>query len=121
MRRPRIADLFCCAGVGGDGYADAGFEVVGVDSRAQPRYPYEFVKLDATVFQSGLYCDGQTVPASEICEHFQDLGLSVIVGDIGDVETREKLVGWGVVYGQGALFGQPRPVPVAAAAGTMAA
>lgn len=83
---------------------------------------FEFVKLDAAVFQAGLFCDGETVPASDICEHFQDLGLSVIVADIADAETRDRLVGWGVAYGQGALFGAPRPVPVATAVeSTMAA
>lgn len=28
---PRLLDLFCCEGGAGKGYADAGFEVVGVD------------------------------------------------------------------------------------------
>lgn len=31
MTRPRLLDLFCCAGIGGDGYAAAGFDVHGVD------------------------------------------------------------------------------------------
>ena len=29
--RLRLLDLFCCAGGAGRGYADAGFDVVGVD------------------------------------------------------------------------------------------
>ncbi len=93
-----------------------------MDFEALQALGFEFVKLDAAVFQAGLFCDGETVPASEICEHFQDLGLSVIVGDIADADTRDRLLGWGVVYGQGALFGAPRPVPVTTpGAGTMAA
>lgn len=103
-------------------FALQGVADLDMDFEALQALGFEFVKLDATVFQAGLFCDGETVPASDICEHFQDLGLSVIVADIADAETRDRLVGWGVVYGQGALFGPPRPVPVASpVADTMAA
>lgn len=47
MRRPRILDLFCKAGGAAKGYADAGWEVVGVDIEPQPNYPYAFHWCDA--------------------------------------------------------------------------
>lgn len=71
---------------------------------------FVFAKLDADVFLNGLPIGTTRVPASDICHHLAKAGLSLIVGKINDETARAKILGFGAVLGQGALFGAPRPV-----------
>lgn len=71
--RPRLLDLFCCAGGAAMGYHRAGFEVVGVDIAPQPNYPFEFVQGDALEFLAAHGREFDAVHASPPCQGYTAL------------------------------------------------
>ena len=47
MSKPKLLDLFCCAGGASVGYSRAGFDAYGIDNRLQKHYPFPFLLMDA--------------------------------------------------------------------------
>lgn len=68
MNRPRLLDLFCCAGGAGMGYHRAGFDVVGVDIDPQPNYPFEFVQADAIAYLAAHGHEYDAIHTSPPCQ-----------------------------------------------------
>jgi len=122
--KPRLLDLFCGAGGAAMGYARAGFEVVGVDIKPQPRYPFEFLQMDALEYLDAWprYQDGEpwqgsfdAIHASPPCQLFsayqranrrQGEHLNLIP------ETRELLRATGLPYVIENVEGAPLEDPV---------
>ncbi|MEU7278875.1 DNA methylase [Streptomyces sp. NPDC045431] len=87
--RPLLLDLFCCAGGAAMGYQRAGFDVVGVDIRPRPNYPFTFVQADALKYLAALIASGEItryafVHSSPPCQ----AGCALTVGT-------NRAMGWG--------------------------
>nr|WP_246460771.1 DNA methylase [Streptomyces himalayensis] len=79
--RPRLLDLFSCAGGAAVGYARAGFVVDGVDIADRPNYPFPYHRGDALERLAALVLSGDIeryafVHASPPCQH----GCALTVG-----------------------------------------
>ena len=111
---PLLLDLYCCEGGAAKGYADAGFEVIGVDISPQPNYPFRFIQADALdVLRYGLVGAGlpedidhriDAIHASPPCQFHLNLGaVNRKMGRAFDHvdligETRELLESTGLPY-----------------------
>jgi DNA (cytosine-5)-methyltransferase 1 len=71
--RPKLLDLFCCAGGAAMGYHRAGFEVVGVDIVDRPNFPFKFIKHDALDLSLGYMASFDAIHASPPCQSYSDL------------------------------------------------
>ena len=71
MSKPRLLDLFSGAGGCAKGYMEAGFYIIGVDIKPQPRYcGDEFIQADALTFP----LDGfDVIHASPVCKGYTEL------------------------------------------------
>lgn len=107
--KPRLLDLFCGAGGCSVGYHRAGFEVVGVDIKPQPRYPFTFIQGDALetlksigerfdVIHASPPCQGYSISRNNGCH--KDAPL--LIGD-----SRERLVETGKPFVIENVIGAP--------------
>ena len=68
----KLLDLFCCEGGAAQGYADAGFEVTGVDLQGKyaKRYPFRFIQGDAIEYLKNHGHEYDVIHASPPCQAY---------------------------------------------------
>jgi hypothetical protein len=81
VSRPRLLDLFSCAGGAAVGYHRAGFAVDGCDIADRPNYPFPYHRGDALAYLADLIESGEIrryvfVHVSPPCQH----GCALTVG-----------------------------------------
>ena len=98
--KPRLLDAFCGAGGCAMGYHRAGFEVVGVDIKPQPRFPFEFHQGDALEFIRQHGHEFDVIHASPPCQAFTALRTMPNAKQHDDLltPTRELLIELGKPY-----------------------
>lgn len=127
MSKPRILDLFCCEGGAGFGYAQAGFEVVGVDldPKFAKRYPFEFHAGDALQYLAEHWQEFDAVHASPPCQAYsitrhghnkkhpelieptrqllQEIGLPYVIENVVGAPLENPVMLCGRMFGLGAI------------------
>lgn len=99
MRRPWLLDLFCGAGGAAMGFSRTGFEIIGVDNKPQPHYPFPFVQADAVAYAAANLDQFDAVHASPPCQAYSDLALQSKLTYPQLIEpTRKVLEDSGVPY-----------------------
>lgn len=68
----KLLDLFCCEGGAAQGYADADFEVTGVDLQGKfaKRYPFTFIQADAIEYLKNHGHEYDVIHASPPCQAY---------------------------------------------------
>lgn len=107
----KAIDLFCGAGGASMGLHRVGFEVVGVDNRPQPRYPFEFRLGDALEADLSGF---DFVWASPPCQAHSALKSMPNAKHHEDLipATRDKLKAWGGPWIIENVMGAPLNDPV---------
>lgn len=67
---PTLLDLYCGAGGSAVGYHRAGFDIIGVDNRPQPNYPFQFIQADALEYLANHHRQFDAVNASPPCQAY---------------------------------------------------
>lgn len=87
-------------------------EHLNIDFVALAQRGFAFVKLDASVLLSGMPSAQRFVPSQDVCRQIAGAGLTLIADAVNDDAMRARLFGFGVLFGQGQLFGGARMVSV---------
>jgi DNA (cytosine-5)-methyltransferase 1 len=106
-----LLDLFCGAGGAAVGYHRAGFEVVGVDHRPQPHYPFEFHQDDALSYPLKGFDVIHASPPCQAHTALRSMPTAKVHADLLPA-TRARLQKWGGMYVIENVVGAPMTNPL---------
>jgi cyclic-di-GMP phosphodiesterase TipF (flagellum assembly factor) len=97
-------------GAAGFGFAITSITTLDMDFQGLAARGFVIARLDADTFLNGLPAEGMRIPPGDICRHFAACELALVVGRIDDDQQLARIFGFGVLFGQGQVFGGPRAV-----------
>jgi len=105
----KLLDLYCGAGGAAMGYHRAGFdEIVGVDIKPQPNYPFTFIQGDALAYAAAHGHEFDAIHASPPCQAYVDHNMHRETKHPKLIEpTIEALEATGKPYVVENVLGQP--------------
>lgn len=82
---------------------------------------FAFLRLDAGALLNGLPARDRFLGPDELCRHLAGAGMTLVADTIDDEAIRARVFGFGILFGQGRLFGGARqikldPLPPASSA-----
>lgn len=83
---------------------------VAMDFAALAQRGFAFLRLEANALMHGLPARDRFIEADELCRYLAGAGMTLVADTIDDEAIRARVFGFGVLFGQGRLFGGARQV-----------
>lgn len=83
---------------------------VAMDFSALAERGFAFLRLEAGALMHGLPARDRFIEAEELCKYLAGAGMTLVADTIDDEAIRARVFGFGVLFGQGRLFGGARQV-----------
>lgn len=83
---------------------------VAMDFAALAQRGFAFLRLEASALMNGLPARDRFIEADELCRYLAGAGMTLVADTIDDEAVRARVFGFGILFGQGRLFGGARQV-----------
>ena len=83
---------------------------VAMDFASLAQRGFAFLRLEANALMHGLPARDRFIEADELCRYLAGAGMTLVADTIDDEAIRARVFGFGVLFGQGRLFGGARQV-----------